>query len=169
MRMITNVTFPTNGAIYYDGIDIHKMEKNIETYSVFYYKTLGIIATLLCKRLFRTYSFRYEASCGYPTAQQNTLAKYAEVNMPFYLHAGITRNAFDYINFYILFLAIMCTTIAAPIFAKEYQTGSDNILRATNILSPPYKVAALIFQRRCFLYAQKHLIPKSAVQRKHRH
>ena len=67
----------------------------------------------------------------YSTAQQNALAKYAQVNTPFYLHAGISKDAFDYIEFYILFLAILCVAIAAPIFAGEYQTGSDSILRAT--------------------------------------
>lgn len=67
----------------------------------------------------------------YPTAQQKASDKYAQVDTPFYLHAGMSRDAFDYIEFYILFLAILCVAIVAPIFANEYQTGADSILRAT--------------------------------------
>ena len=37
----------------------------------------------------------------------------------------------EYIEFYILFLAILCVAIAAPTFAGEYQTGGDSILRTT--------------------------------------
>lgn len=67
----------------------------------------------------------------YETAQQNALEKYAELDTPFYLHYGISKDAFDYIEFYILFLAVLCVAIAAPTFAGEYQTGSDSILRTT--------------------------------------
>lgn len=67
----------------------------------------------------------------YETAQQNALKKYAELDTPFYLHYGISKDAFDYIEFYILFLAVLCVAIAAPTFAGEYQTGSDSILRTT--------------------------------------
>lgn len=65
------------------------------------------------------------------TAQQKALEKYSELDTPFYLHAGISKDAFDYIEFYILFLAILCVAIAAPTFAGEYQTGGDSILRTT--------------------------------------
>lgn len=67
----------------------------------------------------------------YPTAQQKASEKYAQVDTPFYLYAGMSKDAFDYIEFYILFLAILCVAIVAPIFANEYQTGADSILRAT--------------------------------------
>ena len=52
----------------------------------------------------------------------------------------LTKNTFSkciafedisYIEFYILFLAILCVAIAAPTFAGEYQTGGDSILRTT--------------------------------------
>lgn len=65
------------------------------------------------------------------TAQQKALEKYSELDTPFYLHSGISKDAFDYIEFYILFLAILCVAIAAPTFAGEYQTGGDSILRTT--------------------------------------
>ena len=67
----------------------------------------------------------------YETAQQKALEKYSELDKPFYLHSGISKDAFDYIEFYILFLAILCVAIAAPTFAGEYQTGGDSILRTT--------------------------------------
>ena len=43
----------------------------------------------------------------------------------------MSRDAFDYIELYILVLSILCIAIAAPVFANEYQTGSDSILRCT--------------------------------------
>ena len=65
------------------------------------------------------------------TAQQKALEKYSELDTPFYLHSGISKDAFDYIEFYILSLAILCVAIAVPTFAGEYQTGGDSILRTT--------------------------------------
>ena len=65
------------------------------------------------------------------TAQQKALEKYTALDTPFYLHSGISKDAFDYIEFFILFLAIVRVAIAAPTFAGEYQTGGDSILRTT--------------------------------------
>ena len=45
------------------------------------------------------------------TAQQKALEKYSELDTPFYLHSGISKDAFDYIELYILFLAILCVAI----------------------------------------------------------
>ena len=67
----------------------------------------------------------------YETAGQFAADRYAEVERPFYFHPGMSRDAFDYTTLYILVLAILCTAIAAPVFANEYQTGSDSILRCT--------------------------------------
>ena len=67
----------------------------------------------------------------YPTAGVFAADKYADVARPFYLYPGMSRDAFDYTTLYILVLSILCVAIAAPIFANEYQTGSDNILRCT--------------------------------------
>ncbi len=67
----------------------------------------------------------------YETARQNALERYKNLDTPFYLHSGISKDAFDYIEFFILFLAILCVAIAAPTFAGEYQTGGDSILRTT--------------------------------------
>lgn len=67
----------------------------------------------------------------YPTAGQFAANKYSGVDQPFYLYPGMSRDAFDYTTLYILILSILCVAIAAPIFANEYQTGSDSILRCT--------------------------------------
>lgn len=67
----------------------------------------------------------------YPTAGVFAADKYADVAKPFYLYYGMSRDAFDYTTLYILVLSILCVAIAAPIFANEYQTGSDSILRCT--------------------------------------
>lgn len=64
-------------------------------------------------------------------AGQFAAGRYADVDQPFYLYPGMSRDAFDYITLYILVLSILCVAIAAPAFANEYQTGSDSILRCT--------------------------------------
>ena len=56
---------------------------------------------------------------------------YVELEKPFQLYYGISRDAFDYVELYIFILSILCIAIAAPVFAGEYQTGSDSILRCT--------------------------------------
>lgn len=68
---------------------------------------------------------------GHPAAGQYATDKYSLVNQPLQLYSGISRDAFDYITLYILLLSILCIAIAAPIYANEYQTGSDSILRCT--------------------------------------
>lgn len=67
----------------------------------------------------------------YETAGQFAADKYANIDQPFYLYSGMSIDAFDYTTLYILVLSILCVAIAAPIFANEYQTGSDSILRCT--------------------------------------
>ena len=67
----------------------------------------------------------------YESAGQFAADKYADADQPFYLYPGMSRDAFDYTTLYILVLSILCVAIAAPIFANEYQTGSDSILRCT--------------------------------------
>lgn len=64
-------------------------------------------------------------------AQDQAVKKYAEVKTPFQLYGGYSRDAFDYIEFFIFICVILCTAIAAPTFSNEYQTGSDSILRCT--------------------------------------
>ena len=67
----------------------------------------------------------------HPSAKEFATEKYSEVDKPFQLYPGLSRDAFDYIELYIFILSILCVAIAAPTFANEYQTGSDSIMRCT--------------------------------------
>lgn len=60
---------------------------------------------------------------NHPKAEQQSIDKYAEVDTPFQLYAGLSRDAFDYIELYIMVLAILCVAITAPAFSGEYQSG----------------------------------------------
>ena len=66
----------------------------------------------------------------HPAAQKKASELYAEVDT-FVLYAGLTRDALDYIELYIMLLAILCIAMTAPLFSGEYQTGADSILRCT--------------------------------------
>ena len=68
---------------------------------------------------------------NHPAAQQQAIDQYAEVDTPFQLYAGLSRDAFDYIELYIMVLAILCVAITAPVFSGEYQNGADSIFRCT--------------------------------------
>lgn len=54
-----------------------------------------------------------------------------KVKTPFTISQGYTRDAFDYIEFTILFLVILSATLAAPAFSERYGSGEDSILRCT--------------------------------------
>lgn len=62
-------------------------------------------------------------------AQNKAIKMYDKVDKPFQIYGGFSRNSFDYIEFYILLLLIICTAIAAPTFSEGYQNGSDSIFR----------------------------------------
>lgn len=68
---------------------------------------------------------------NHPAAQQQAIEQYSKVGRPFRLHAGFSKDAFDYIELYIMVMAILCVAITAPIFSGEYQNGADAILRCT--------------------------------------
>ena len=67
----------------------------------------------------------------HPSAKEYATEKYGEVERPFHLNSGLSRDAFDYIELYIFMLSILCIAMVAPTFANEYQTGSDSIMRCT--------------------------------------
>lgn len=56
---------------------------------------------------------------------------FQKVETPFYISHGYTRDAFDYIEFAVLILAILSVTLAAPVFSERYSSGEDSILRCT--------------------------------------
>ena len=53
------------------------------------------------------------------TAQQKALEKYSELDTPFYLHSGISKDAFDYIELYILLLAIFVCGNRSSYFCRR--------------------------------------------------
>lgn len=71
----------------------------------------------------------YNEQRHYPTAQQKASALYAQVHKPFTLYAGFSKDAFDYIELYLLLLALLGVALAAPIFSGDYQSGADDIQR----------------------------------------
>lgn len=54
---------------------------------------------------------------------------WGEVETPFVISFGYTRDAFDYIEFAILILAILSAALAAPVFSERYRSGEDSVLR----------------------------------------
>lgn len=56
---------------------------------------------------------------------------FQKVSTPFYVFHGYSRDAFDYIEFAILFLVILSVALSAPVFSERYSTGEDSILRCT--------------------------------------
>lgn len=81
---------------------------------------------------------------GHSTAQRKAIEKYSNVTIPFKLYGGYSRDAFDYIELYILLVVIICIAISAPIFSNEYQTGSDSILRCTKYGRAPLAMAKVM-------------------------
>lgn len=67
----------------------------------------------------------------HPAAKRQAIKQYEKVKHPFWLYAGLSRDAFDYIELYMMILALLCVAIASPVFSGEYQTGADQILRCT--------------------------------------
>lgn len=53
------------------------------------------------------------------------------VKTPFVFVQGYTRDAADNLAVLISFLVLICAVIVSPIFAAEYQSGSDDVLRCT--------------------------------------
>lgn len=56
---------------------------------------------------------------------------WGKVETPFVISFGYTRDAFDYIEFAILILAILSAALAAPVFSERYRSGEDSVLRCT--------------------------------------
>ena len=54
-----------------------------------------------------------------------------KVKTPFTVSHGYTRDAFDYIEFSILFLVIFSAALAAPVLSERNSSGEDSILRCT--------------------------------------
>ena len=67
----------------------------------------------------------------YPAIISKAQQLFQRVSTPFYVSHGYSRDAFDYIEFAILFLVILSVALSAPVFSERYSTGEDSILRCT--------------------------------------
>lgn len=66
-----------------------------------------------------------------PIAQKTAVNMYENVEKPFEYYFGAGSNTMDYEILLEMMILIFCTVIAAPVFASDYQTGADDILRCT--------------------------------------
>lgn len=65
------------------------------------------------------------------SAQKAGTAMYKKVEKPFKYYSGISSNSMEYQVLLIYIITILCVMIAAPVFASDYQSGADDILRCT--------------------------------------
>ena len=65
------------------------------------------------------------------TQELKRILKSSRAKVIITISQGYTRDAFDYIEFTILFLVILSATLAAPAFSERYGSGEDSILRCT--------------------------------------
>lgn len=73
----------------------------------------------------------YIMSTKSENAQKMAKVSFDKVKKPYLYYPGITSDAMDYLTSLIFLLLICCGIITAPIFATEYQTEADSILRCT--------------------------------------
>lgn len=67
----------------------------------------------------------------YPQAQQAAVEMYNAVQKPYQFFPGYSTDAMDYQILLSFLIMLLCIVIAAPVFASDYQTGADAILRTT--------------------------------------
>lgn len=69
---------------------------------------------------------------GKDREEQEKIGKLSEkVSMPFTYVPGFSPESFDYLILYILIMMLVLVVLISPVFAAEYQTGADSILRCT--------------------------------------
>lgn len=56
-------------------------------------------------------------------------ALYNNVEKPFVISHGYTRDAFDYVSFTILLLVLFSAVMVAPVFSERYESGEDSVIR----------------------------------------
>ena len=64
-------------------------------------------------------------------AEDKALELYSKVEKPFYYYYGYTRDAFDYMEICILFIAFAVIICGATVFSYNYETNADYIIRTT--------------------------------------
>lgn len=77
-------------------------------------------------------------------ATKHAVDQYSKVNKPFQFYAGLSTDAFDYIEFYILILTFILVAALAPVFSDDYQTGSFSIFCCTKYGRTSLAVAKIL-------------------------
>ena len=67
----------------------------------------------------------------YPSAQKIADSLFEKVTFPYEYYTGYDSNALEYVGLCIFLLILICTFIASTVFAADYQTGADDIIRCT--------------------------------------
>lgn len=67
----------------------------------------------------------------HPAARAAAERMFSRVQLPYEFHPGYNADAMDYQLLTAFLVVLLCAVIAAPIFASDYQTGADDILRCT--------------------------------------
>lgn len=97
-------------------------------------------------------AYKYE---GEAAVREKALAINDTVETPFTYIYGYGSDAADNLSMLLFLIAFICIVIAAPIFASEYQTGADDILRCTKNgrgkLALAKMASALIITAACYL------------------
>ncbi|MCR4723083.1 MAG: hypothetical protein K5629_04845 [Eubacteriales bacterium] len=114
LRMITQ-TYSTQK----ENIDLRNM--SVDTLDSFYEDVKDRLI----------YAMESDQELQYPAIISKAQQMFQKVNIPFYVSHGYTRDAFDYIEFAILFLVILSVILAAPVFSERYSSGEDSVLRCT--------------------------------------
>lgn len=114
LRMITQTYSPVSGPFELRQMDPDELDS-------FYYD---------CKEKL-TAVMRSDEILKDPETVRHAEQIYGKVKTPFVVSKGYTRDAFDYIEFTIFILAMLCAVLAAPVFSERYGSGEDSILRCT--------------------------------------
>ncbi len=66
-----------------------------------------------------------------PAAQRAGVQKFSQVTKPYEFYPEYPSDAMDYQVMLGFLVLCLCALIAAPVFASDYETGADDILRCT--------------------------------------
>lgn len=114
LRMITQTYTAPDGTIDLQTMSVDDLDSFYED-----------VETKLTNVMKSDNELRYPAMISF--AQQI----FHKIKTPFTISHGYTRDAFDYIEFTILFLVIFSAALAAPVFSERYSSGEDSVLRCT--------------------------------------
>lgn len=77
-------------------------------------------------------------------AEEKALELYSNVEKPFYYHYGYTRDAFDYVEICILFIAFAVIISGATVFSYNYETNADYIIRTTKNGKSKFAISVML-------------------------